>query len=88
MSEPLTYEKSHWKVFNIVAKVFGAGITIISIIFIILIARSAMGLSNQADYPGWLLVLFIPMIPLGVLIVKAKNYFPKEYKEYYEKDHP
>ena len=86
MDEPSTYEKLHWKVFNIGAKVFGVGLVIISIIFTTLITGSILGLSNQAVYPAWLLILFIPLIPLGVLIVRAKSYYPKQYKEYYERD--
>jgi len=88
MDEPTTYEKLHWKLFNIGAKAFGIGLVIISFVFIVLITRSIMGLSGEGDYPAWLLVLFIPLVPLGVLIVRAKNYYPKQFKEYYERDLP
>ena len=86
MDEPTTYEKTHWKVFRIGAKVFGFGLIIVSLIFTVLITGSLLGLTNLNDYPVWLLILFVPLIPLGALIVRSKSYYPKQYKDKYERD--
>ena len=86
MDEPSAREKIYWKVFNTGARVFGFGLTIISIIFTVLVTGSILGLPEFEDYPGWLLILFVPLVPLGVLVVKAKIYYPEQYKEYYERD--
>jgi hypothetical protein len=86
MDEPSTYVKSYLAVFNIGVKAFGASLAIMSVIFIVLIIKPYLGQTNQTGYPVWLLVLFIPLVPLGVLIVRAKKYYPKQYKDYYERD--
>ena len=88
MDEPSTYEKLHLATFNIGAKVLGICLAFMSVVFIVLIIRPYLGLTNQTDYPVWLLVLFIPLVPLGVQMARAKKYYPKQYKEYYEKDFP
>jgi hypothetical protein len=85
MKEPPLWEKIHWKVFNFSARVFGYGLVFVCAVFIFLCVASYTGIRPGDEYPMWLLVLFIPLIVLGVLVTRAKPYYPKEYREWFEK---
>jgi len=85
MKEPTPYEKVHWAVFNILAKVFAYGLVLICIIFIVLVISDIDTGSSSTDYPAWLLVLFLPLLLLGIFMTKAKPYYPVKYKDWYER---
>jgi len=86
MKEPTLYEKIHWAAFNILAKVFAYGLVLICIIFMVLIVSNMITGSSSTDYPTWLLVLFLPLLLIGILMTKAKPYYPIKYKDWYERN--
>ena len=86
MNEPSIYEKIHWHVFNIGVKVFAYGLVLVCIIFILLVSAAIFWKPFGAEYPAWSLVLFMPLLVIGVLMIKAKPYYPEEYKSWYEKN--
>ena len=85
MNEPSSYEKIHWRVFNIGAKIFAYGLVFVCLIFILLVTATIIGKPIGAEYPAWSLVLFLALLVVGVLMIKAKPYYPEEYKSRYEK---
>lgn len=85
MKEPNWYLKIHWRLFNILAKLFGYGLSFASLLFIVLVTLSIFGVSiGGAHYPGYLLVLFIVLLVMGILMTKAEPFYPKKYKEWFE----
>jgi len=71
-----SYEKVHWAVFNFCAKVFAYGLVLVCTIFIVLIISNIFTNSSNPNFPEWLLVLFFPLLLVGVLMIKAKPYDP------------
>jgi hypothetical protein len=53
-------------------------------IFILLVVATIFGKPLGAEFPAWNLLLFVPLFIVGVLMIKAKPYYPAEYKEWYE----
>jgi len=84
MNKPSTYERCHWRIFNFGAKVVGAGFAVVGGLFCLLVVAEHLGFSDTGEYPLGLLVLFVPLSVLGVLMVKAKPYYPAKYKDWYE----
>ena len=84
MIEPSLYEKFHWATFNFFAKVFAYGLVFVCFIFFLLVAANVLGKPIGAQYSPWLLVLFAPLLVAGVLMIRAKPYYPEKYKEWYE----
>jgi hypothetical protein len=84
MKEPSLYQKIHWKVFNFGARAFGYGLVFVCTIFTFLTIASYAGMRIGGEYPIWLLVLFIPLLVLGVLLTRAKPYYSEEYREWFE----
>ena len=81
--EPSLYERIHWRIFNLLAKVFAYGLVIVSLIFIVRFSASMFG--NSSDISALGLVLFVPGLILGILMAKAKPYYPDKYKMWYER---
>jgi hypothetical protein len=84
MKEPSQYEKFHWAVVNAGARFFAYGLVFVCSLFILLVFAEMYGWQLGAEYPAWLLLLFVPLLVVGVLMTKAKPYYPAEYKEWYE----
>jgi uncharacterized membrane protein len=84
MLKPNLYERVHWAVFNGIGRIFGISCCVISFIFCALILSGIFGSEFGKDYPAGLLVLFVPLVIIGFLMVKAKAFYPKKYKEWYE----
>ncbi len=87
MIEPSLHEKLHWAAFNLLAKVFAYGVVFVSFIFLLLVAANVAGKPIGAQYPPWLLVLFVPLLVVGALMTRAKPYYPEKFKEWYESRH-
>ncbi|GAB1263585.1 hypothetical protein NBRC116492_03940 [Aurantivibrio infirmus] len=68
------YKKLHIGAFNIGAKIFGVGASIVSLIFIIIVFFEIFGLKKTNDYPAVLLIFFIPLFVLSILIIRAKPF--------------
>lgn len=84
MKEPSQYEKFHWAIVNAVGRLFAYGLVFVCSIFISFVAATMIGKPISAGFEAWNLVLFVPLLVLGVLMIKAKPYYPAEYKEWYE----
>ncbi len=84
MVKPSRYEKFHWAVFNMGAKIFASGLVVVCFVFILLVAANVYGKPIGDGFPPWILVLFVPLLVVGVLMVRAKPYYPEKYKEWYE----
>lgn len=84
MKEPSQYEKFHWTIVNAGAKVFAYGLVLACTIFILLVVATMTGKPLGAELPALSLLLFVPLLIVGVLMIKAKPYYPAEYKEWYE----
>jgi uncharacterized membrane protein YfhO len=84
MKEPSQYEKFHWAVVNVGARLFAYGLVFVCALFILLVAATMLGKPLGAEFPAWNLLLFVPLLIVGVLMIKAKPYYPVEYKEWYE----
>jgi hypothetical protein len=82
MKEPSVYEKVHWKLFNAFARLFGSLLVLACVAFAILTVKSLKVPGNS--YPPWLLLVFLPLIALGVMLIKVKPYYPNEYEEWFE----
>ncbi len=86
MREPSTYEKFHWKLFNASAKMFGFCLSLVSLIAIALTIASISGaIIGEGKYPVYLLPLLMILLILGILLLRAKPYYPKKYREWFEK---
>ena len=88
IKEPSKYEKLHWWIFNSIAKVFGVMMIIWSLIFAYTFIKDLLenksqwyGLSATETIFAEIACLFFVFI--GIAILKAKKYYPKEYSEYY-----
>jgi hypothetical protein len=84
MKEPSQYEKFHWAVVNAGARFFAFGLVFVCTLFILLVVATMAGKPLGAEFPAWNLLLFVPLLIVGVLMIKAKPYYPSEYKEWYE----
>jgi len=84
MKEPSAYEKVHWKLFNAFARLFGSLLILSCGAFAVLTVKSLKVPGNS--YPSWLLLLFLPLIAIGVMMIKVKPYYPNEYREWFEAD--
>jgi hypothetical protein len=84
VKEPSLYQKIHWRLFNFGAHAFGYALVFVSTIFTLLPIVSYAGMKTGGEYPIWLLVLFIPLIAMGLLVARAKPYYPREYREWFE----
>ena len=76
MKEPSAYEKVHWKLFNAFARLFGSLLILACVAFAILTVKSLKVPGNL--YPPWLLLVFLPLIALGVMMIKVNPYYPNE----------
>jgi len=86
MREPSAYEKFHWKSFNVIAKIFGFCLSLASLTFIIPAIASIFGAKiSEREYPIYLLPLFVILLVLGILVIRAKPYYPKKYREWFER---
>jgi FtsH-binding integral membrane protein len=85
MIEPSLYEKLHWALFNFLARVFAYGLVLVCCIFLLLVAANVAGKPIGAQSPPWLVVLFVPLLVVGVLMTRAKPYYPEKFKEWYER---
>ena len=74
----------YWKLFNILVPAFGVSLIVVSTFFIVLISAPILGIHIKVNYEPGLLVIFIPLIVLGVFIIKTKKYYPKQYREFDE----
>jgi low temperature requirement protein LtrA len=84
MKEPSQYEKFHWAVVNAGARLFAYGLVFVCALFILLVVATMFGKPLGAEFPTWNLLLFVPLLIVGALMIKAKPYYPAEYKEWYE----
>ena len=84
MKEPSQYEKIHWAIVNAGARLFAYGLVFVCSLFILFVFAAMSGWQLGAEYPAWILMLLIPLLIIGVLMIKAKPYYPEEYKEWYE----
>lgn len=80
MKEPSAYEKVHWKLFKAFARLFGSLLILSCVAFAILTVLKVPGNS----YPPWLILVLLPLIALGVMMIKVKPYYPNEYREWFE----
>ena len=85
MERPSLYERFHWALFNMLAKLFGFGACFVSIVFIVLVGAGALGIREGNEYPVVLLALFIPLAVVGFLIVRVQPFIPAKYQEWYAK---
>jgi hypothetical protein len=69
------YERLHWAAFNFLARLFAYGMAVVSSLFIVLIVLALFRVTPW-DYPVGLLLLFIPLLVLSVLMIRAKPYNP------------
>lgn len=81
---PSWYERFHWVLFNILAKLFGGAAFIVSMVFIIPVITGALGFREGDEYPVVVLIIFIPLAVVGFLIIRVKPYVPQKYRERYE----
>ena len=88
VKQPTPYEKLHWWVFNFIAKLFGLIMIIWSAIFAYSFITDL--LENSGQWYGlspletvFAVLACIFFLVIGVAILKAKKYFPKDYSEYY-----
>jgi len=84
MKEPSLYEKINLKVINVLSRIFAYSLVFGCILGILQTIASYTGLRSPDEYPIWLLILFIPLLVLGVLATRAKPYYPEKYREWYE----
>lgn len=83
MKEPSLYERIHWFIFNAGAKTIGTGMVIMGALSSLRIIAELFGLAERSDLSVGYLLLFAPISVLGVLMLKAKPYYPEKYKEWY-----
>ncbi len=83
MERPSLYERFHWALFNILAKLFGAAACFVSIVFIVLVISGALGMREGNEYPVGTLLFFVPLAVVGFLMVRVKPFIPVKYQEWY-----
>ncbi|HKU13610.1 MAG TPA: hypothetical protein VJQ52_04390 [Steroidobacteraceae bacterium] len=69
------YERFHWAAFNFLSRVFAYGMAFTSTVFIVLIVLAFFRVTRW-DYPVGLLLLFVPLLVLSLLMIRAKPYNP------------
>jgi 4-hydroxybenzoate polyprenyltransferase len=86
MREPSSYQKVQWGLIKHHSKMFGYGLTIGSLVFIIQAIAYMFGAKiNGGGFPLYLLPLFVILFVLGVLVIRAKPYDPKKYRQWFER---
>lgn len=71
---------------NIGGKILGYCLSLSSLIFIIRAIVSIFGEKiDGEEYPTYLLPLFVILLVLGILVIRAKPYYPKKYREWFER---
>jgi hypothetical protein len=82
MKEPSANEKVQWKLFNGFARLFGSLLILSCVASAILSIKCLIVAGNSCPY--WLPFLFLPLIAVGVMMVRVKPFYPKEYREWFE----
>ncbi len=86
MREPSSYKKVQWRFINLHAKIFGYGLTFCSLVFIIKAIGYIFGAKiDGEEFRLYLLPLFVILFVLGILVIRAKPYYPKKYREWFER---
>ena len=83
MGTPGIYERLHWAIFNILAKVFGVLGTFICTVGCLLILLEYFGVLKGNNYELISLVFLIPLLYLCWKMIFVKPYRPKEYEDWY-----
>jgi len=87
MRTPSRYEKFLWSYLNIFGKFFGVAACFVSTIFIITVFMDII--KQTSFYPSddrvAILILMPIMFVIGILFIRVKPYYPKEYEEYFQK---
>jgi hypothetical protein len=87
MKEPGLYDKFFWKfLVNIVGKIcFGYFLIFALLIYFIKALAHFFGAEfNGEEFPLYNFPLFIILFVLGILVIRAKPYYPKKYREWLE----
>ncbi len=80
-------DKFYWKFFvNICLKIcFGYFLTFASLIYFIQAIAYISGVKiSGGEFRLYLLPLFVILFVLGILVIRAKPYYPKKYREWLE----
>lgn len=85
MNKPSSYERFHWAIFNFLGKyVMGWGFIFVTIVFIASLLLDQEGKWHPKDERMLDYAFFLTFGILGILLVKVKPYYPKQYSEYYK----
>ena len=74
MNKPTLYEKIHWNIFNVGAKLFAIMLVIICGAFIVLTISGIIGKPIGEQYGAGSLLLFVPLFIIGILMLKKLNH--------------
>ena len=83
MERPSLYERFHWSLFNMLAKLFGFSVCFVSIVFIVFVISGSLGIREGNEYPVWVLLFLIPLAVVGFLMARVKPFIPAKYQEWY-----
>lgn len=84
MKEPSAYEKVHWKLFNSLVRFVGALMALATGYWVYDISKSLLTEGMSGPDPPETLIFMVPVTLVCIMMIKAKPYYPVEYREWFE----